>query len=34
MNKLEMLNQSLQILTELTADMQKQIANAREGVEE
>lgn len=34
MNKLEMLNQSLQILAELTADMQTQIANAQEGAEE
>lgn len=34
MNKLEMLNQSLQILAELTADMQKQIVNALEGAEE
>ena len=32
MNKLEMLTQSLQILTELSADMQQQIANAQEGV--
>lgn len=34
MNKLEMLTQSLQILTELSADMQQQIANAQEGVSE
>lgn len=34
MNKLEMLTQSLQILTELSADMQQQIANAQEGVNE
>lgn len=29
-----MLTQSLQILTELSADMQQQIANAQEGVSE
>lgn len=29
-----MLTQSLQILTELTADMQKQIAQAKEGADE
>lgn len=29
-----MLTQSLQILTELSADMQQQIANAQEGVNE
>lgn len=34
MNKLEMLTQSLQILTELSADMQQQIANAQEGASE
>lgn len=34
MNKLEILTQSLQILTELSADMQQQIANAQEGVSE
>ncbi|WP_177747541.1 hypothetical protein [Candidatus Avelusimicrobium fimicolum] len=34
MNKLEMLTQSLQIVTELSADMQQQIANAQEGVSE
>ena len=34
MNKLEMLTQSLQILMELSADMQQQIANAQEGVRE
>ncbi len=34
MNKLKMLTQSLQILTELSADMQQQIANAQEGVSE
>lgn len=34
MNKLEMLTQSLQILTELSADMQQQIDNAQEGVSE
>ena len=34
MNKLEMLTQSLQILMELSADMQQQIANAQEGVSE
>lgn len=34
MNKLEMLTQSLQILTELSADMQQQIANAQESVSE
>lgn len=34
MNKLEMLTQSLQVLTELAADMQQQIANAQEGVSE
>ena len=34
MNKLEMLTQSLQILTELSANMQQQIANAQEGVSE
>ena len=34
MNKLEMLTQSLQILTELSADMQQQIANSQEGVSE
>lgn len=34
MNKLEMLTQSLQILTELSADIQQQIANAQEGVSE
>ena len=34
MNKLEMLTQSLQILTELSADLQRQITNAQEGVSE
>lgn len=34
MNKLEMLTQSLQILTELSADMKQQIANAQEGASE
>lgn len=34
MNTLEMLTQSLQILTELSADMQQQIANAQEGISE
>lgn len=34
MNKLEMLTQSLQILTELSADMQQQVANAQEGASE
>ena len=34
MNKLEMLTHSLQILAELSADMQQQIANAQEGVSE
>lgn len=34
MNQLEMLTQSLQILTELSADMQQQIANAQEGISE
>jgi len=34
MNKLEMLTQSLQILTELSAELQKQIEQAQEGVAE
>ena len=34
MNKPEMLTQSVQILTELAGDMQKQIANAQEGADE
>lgn len=34
MHKLEMLTQSLQILTELSAELQKQIEQAQEGVAE
>lgn len=32
MNKLEILTQSLQVLTELSVDLQRQITNAQEGV--
>lgn len=34
MNKLEILTQSLQILTELSVALQRQITNAQEGVSE
>lgn len=34
MNKLEMLTESVRILEELVADMQKQVVQAKEGVSE